>query len=36
MKLLSTRVHGVIDYLMGVLLILLPFLGGFATGGAKQ
>jgi len=36
MKLLSTRVHGIIDYLMGVLLILLPFIGGFATGGAKQ
>ena len=36
MKVLSTRVHGIIDYLMGALLILLPFIGGFATGGAKQ
>ncbi len=36
MKLLSTRVHGMIDYPMGVLLILLPFIGGFATDGAKQ
>ena len=26
---ISTRVHGVLDYLMGILLIALPFLPGF-------
>lgn len=36
MAFLSTRVHGVMDYLMGALLIALPWLGGFATGGAEQ
>lgn len=36
MAFLSTRVHGVLDYLMGALLIALPWLGGFATGGAEQ
>lgn len=36
MGFLSTRIHGVLDYLMGALLIALPWLGGFATGGAEQ
>jgi hypothetical protein len=32
---LSTRVHGMLDYLVGVLLIALPWLTGFARGGAE-
>jgi hypothetical protein len=36
MRFISTRVHGMMDYLMGVLLIISPYLFGFATGGAKQ
>jgi len=36
MKILLTRAHGMMDYLMGVLLIASPYLFGFATGGAKQ
>jgi hypothetical protein len=29
MKILSTRVHGILDYLTGVLLIALPWILGF-------
>ncbi|HEX2216627.1 MAG TPA: SPW repeat protein [Xanthobacteraceae bacterium] len=36
MRILSTRIHGMMDYAMGVLLILSPYLFGFATGGIKQ
>ncbi|MGE6606018.1 SPW repeat domain-containing protein [Halomonas sp. NPDC076908] len=36
MRFIPTRVHGVVDYLMGLLLIAAPFLLGFATGGAAQ
>lgn len=32
---LSTRVHGMMDYLVGVLLIAVPWLAGFARGGAE-
>lgn len=32
---LSTRVHGVLDYLVGVLLAASPWLLGFARGGAE-
>lgn len=35
MRFIPTRVHGIVDYLMGVLLILLPWLLGFAQGGAE-
>jgi hypothetical protein len=35
MKILSTKVHGVMDYLMGVLLIAAPWLLDFARGGAE-
>jgi hypothetical protein len=35
MRVLSTRTHGVFDYLAGVLLIALPWLLGFARGGAE-
>lgn len=36
MRLLSTRVHGVLDYLVGALLIAAPWLLGFARGGPEQ
>lgn len=32
---LSTRIHGVLDYVVGALLIALPWLLGFARGGAE-
>lgn len=36
MRIIPTRIHGVIDYLMGLVLILAPYLLGFADGGAAQ
>jgi hypothetical protein len=36
MRFLSTRVHGIMDYMMGILLLASPYLFGFATGGVKQ
>lgn len=36
MRFISTRAHGVIDYLMGLLLIISPWIFGFADGGAAQ
>ncbi len=36
MRIIPTRVHGMIDYGFGILLIIAPFLLGFATGGAEQ
>lgn len=36
MRVIPTRVHGVIDYLMGALLIIAPWIFGFADGGAEQ
>lgn len=36
MRFVSTRVHGVLDYLTGALLIIAPWLFGFANGGAAQ
>jgi len=35
MRFIPTRVHGVIDYLMGLILIAAPWLLGFAQGGAE-
>lgn len=35
MRILSTRVHGVLDYVVGLLLIVAPWLLGFADGGAE-
>lgn len=35
MKILSTKTHGVLDYLVGVLLIAAPWMFGFANGGAE-
>jgi hypothetical protein len=36
LRFISTRAHGVIDYLMGGLLIVAPYLLGFADGTAAQ
>jgi hypothetical protein len=36
MRFISTRIHGIIDYVVGALLILAPFILGFATGGAEM
>ena len=36
MKILSTKTHGMMDYVMGILLIASPWIFGFATGGAEQ
>lgn len=33
---ISTRTHGVIDYVVGILLIAAPWLFGFANGGPEQ
>jgi hypothetical protein len=33
---ISTRLHAILDYLVGALLIAAPFLLGFATGGPEQ
>lgn len=34
MRFLSTRAHGILDYVMGAFLIIMPWLFGFAAGGA--
>ena len=36
MRVIPTRIHGMIDYGMGVLLIVAPWLLGFADGGPEQ
>ena len=36
MRFIPTRIHGLLGYLVGALLIAAPYLFGFATGGAKQ
>lgn len=36
MNLLPTRAHGVIDYVVGLLLLAAPYLFGFADGSAAQ
>jgi hypothetical protein len=35
MKIISTKVHGVLDYMMGVLLIASPWILGFAENGMQ-
>ena len=35
MRFIPTQVHGILDYLIGILLILAPFVLGFAQGGAE-
>lgn len=36
MRFIPTWLHGLLDYPMAILLIALPWLGGFATGGPEQ
>jgi hypothetical protein len=36
MRVIPTRIHGMIDYVVGALLIIAPWLFGFADGDAKQ
>jgi hypothetical protein len=36
MRFIPTRVHGILDYLMGLLLIAAPWILDFADGGAAQ
>ena len=36
MKVINTKTHGVLDYLMGILLIVSPWIFGFADGGAAM
>jgi len=36
MKIIDTRTHGILDYLTGALLLIAPYLFGFATGGVEQ
>ncbi len=35
MRFIPTKIHGMMDYLMGALLIVAPWLFGFARGGAE-
>lgn len=35
MKFISTKAHGVLDYLLGILLIAAPWVLGFYAGGAE-
>jgi hypothetical protein len=35
MRFIPTKVHGILDYLVGILLIAAPWLLGFARGGAE-
>jgi hypothetical protein len=36
MRFMSSKTHGVMDYIAGILLILSPWIFGFATGGPAQ
>jgi hypothetical protein len=36
MRIIPTRIHGMLDYLMGVILIAAPWLLDFAEGGPEQ
>ena len=36
MRILPTRIHAMIDYAFGLLLIVAPYLLGFGNGGAAQ
>lgn len=36
MRIISTKMHGVLDYLVGIFLIVSPWIFNFADGGAKM
>jgi hypothetical protein len=36
LRFITTPIHGVMDYVMGILLVSSPYLFGFATGGPEQ
>ena len=36
MRFIPTRVHGIIDYIVGILLVIVPYVLGFADGTAAQ
>lgn len=36
MKLINTKVHGALDYLAGVLMLVMPWLFGFHRGGSES
>lgn len=36
MRFIPTRIHGPVDYVVGVILIIAPWLFGFANGGAAM
>ena len=35
MRFIPTRIHGAVDYVLGILLMVLPWLFGFTRGGAE-
>ncbi|WP_137388003.1 SPW repeat protein [Rhodoligotrophos defluvii] len=36
MRFIPTKIHGALDYVLGIVLIVSPWLFGFANGGAAQ
>jgi hypothetical protein len=36
MRFIPTRIHAIVDYVTGILLIAAPFIFRFADGGAAQ
>lgn len=36
MRIIPTRIHGILDYLLGIVLIAAPWVLDFADGGAEQ
>jgi len=36
MQIINSRLHAILDYVVGALLIVAPYLLGFATGGIEQ
>lgn len=36
MRFIPTKIHGILDYLMGILLMVSPWIFGFANGGYAQ
>lgn len=36
MKIINTKLHGVLDYLVGIILIISPWLFGFANRGTQS